>query len=244
MNNPLPDLGHAMTVGNDPQNGPPLTVAENERLRQADHDATVIREYLFSATLATSMPVGEMSTAAAWRTFLDRLLKDAGNPSDPIEIMMIEQLVMAHFRVAQLNARAQDAQNVEAAKVFAAAAARMTGEFRRLALAVKQYRQPTKPRYFTVVRQQNLAKHQQVAYVAAESEPEAPLSLSDSEQGSKGLPDARQDVLSAESQACSGRSPEPAETRAVDAGGPGTAPAGRAAESAVALLDRPSNGRG
>jgi hypothetical protein len=54
--------------------------------------------------------------------------------------MLLEQLALAHFRVGQLHAAAGGAQGAEAAKALNAAAARLLGEFRRTALALRAYR--------------------------------------------------------------------------------------------------------
>jgi hypothetical protein len=53
--------------------------------------------------------------------------------------MMIEQLVMAHFRVAQLHVDAGYCKGAEGMKLYTAAAARLLGEFRRTALALQAY---------------------------------------------------------------------------------------------------------
>ena len=53
--------------------------------------------------------------------------------------MMVQQLVLAHFRIAQLHAAAGQAQALEGIKILNSAAARMLGEFRRTALALRLY---------------------------------------------------------------------------------------------------------
>jgi len=82
--------------------------------------------------------------------------------------MMVEQIAMAHHTIGCLNIRAARAETLEQAKVYNAAAARLLGEFRRIILALKKYREPTPPQNFMLVRQQNVAQHQQVAYVEGE----------------------------------------------------------------------------
>jgi hypothetical protein len=97
---------------------------------------------LMPSMLATALGMDHHFTAAGYRAFLDRVRKDAGNPTDPVEVMLLEQLVMAHYRAAQLQASAGQAQGLEAVRLYNAAAARLLAEFRLTALALKEYRQP------------------------------------------------------------------------------------------------------
>ena len=66
--------------------------------------------------------------------------------------MLIEQLAMAHHAVGRLHWKAATAGTLEAAAVYLGAACRLTGEFRKSALALKGYRAPATPQV-TVIRQ-------------------------------------------------------------------------------------------
>ena len=107
--------------------------------QRAAHEAEILRKAVVPASMATAIRIDQVS-ASGYRAYPDRLLQDAGNPTDPIEIMMLEQLVMAHFRIAQLHGSAGQAQGIEAVKMLSSAAARLLGEFRRTALAIRVYR--------------------------------------------------------------------------------------------------------
>ncbi len=78
----------------------------------------------------------------AYRLFRDRLVVDCGSPTDPIEVMLIEQLALAHLNVGQLHHKGATAGSVECAGVYLAAGARLMAEFRRSALCSKEYRGP------------------------------------------------------------------------------------------------------
>ena len=106
--------------------------------RQAD----VIGRALFPSMMAMALQMDRYVNATGYRQCLDRVLEQAGNPTDPVEIMTLEQLVLAHLRVGQLQANAGQAESLEAQKVYNAAAARLLSEFRRTALALKIYREP------------------------------------------------------------------------------------------------------
>ena len=76
----------------------------------------------------------------AFKVYRDQLLADSGNPSDPIEIMMIEQIALAHLNIGRLQFRSATAQTVDAAKAYGGMATQLLGEFRRTALALQAFR--------------------------------------------------------------------------------------------------------
>jgi hypothetical protein len=86
--------------------------------------------------------------------------------------VLLEQLAMAHLRLAKLNVEASKAEGVELNKVLNSAAARLLSEIRKLALAIKTYREPASSKSFAVIQQQNVAHEQQVSYTQQTS-PEA-----------------------------------------------------------------------
>jgi hypothetical protein len=89
---------------------------------------------------ATMVPAFQGIDAAAYQIYRDRLVADCGGPTDPIEIMIIEQLSLAHFSLGLLSCKAANAGKPEAVGIYAGAAARLMGEFRRSALALQGYR--------------------------------------------------------------------------------------------------------
>jgi hypothetical protein len=102
--------------------------------------AEAIRTAVIPGLMASVVAFDRLFETAAYRVYLERVLEESGNPIDPIERMLIEQLSLAHFRVGQLHASAGQAQALEGVKVYSAAAARLWGEFRRTALALRIYR--------------------------------------------------------------------------------------------------------
>jgi hypothetical protein len=71
--------------------------------------------------------------------FLELFIEDAGNPNDPVKRMMLEQLVLTHYRIGQLQVQASCAESKEGVKIYNSAASRLQGEFRRTALALHAY---------------------------------------------------------------------------------------------------------
>ncbi len=129
----------------DSRDQPPPPGLNNDKHALAQKraaEADFVRRALFSSFMATAVSRDGYVSATGFYIYLDRIMKDLGDPKDPIERMMIEQLAMAHFRVAELQVAAANATGSEAAKLYSAAAARMLGEFRRTALSLKAYRSP------------------------------------------------------------------------------------------------------
>jgi hypothetical protein len=197
-----------------------LTAQQRAALAKAQREADIIKEAAFAVNVTAAVPLGEQVGPSGWKIYLDQFVRDADDPSDPIERLMLQQLALAHYRVGELHAQAAQAQSVEAMKLYSAAATRLTGELRRLALALRQYRCPIPKRSVTFVRQQNVAGSQQVAYVDHESsqiaQDKVPAIDRDSELENKGLSYAPTDVVPAESKTSRSRSPEPQEARSVD----------------------------
>lgn len=92
-----------------------------------------------------------VASPKAARRYVEQLLAEAKRTDDPIESMMIQQLVMAHHRVANLYVNAATAKNVDACETYSAMAQRLLAEFRRLALALREYRSPATGKQTTVV---------------------------------------------------------------------------------------------
>jgi len=122
--------------------------------------------YLYAVA---SRVVGPNVSPESFVVYLDQILDEAGQPTDPIERMLIEQIAMAHHNIGRLYVRASLAETLDQVNVYNAAAARLLAEFRRATLALKKYREPTPPRNYTLVKQQNVAQNQQVAFVNGEA---------------------------------------------------------------------------
>jgi hypothetical protein len=116
-------------------------------------------------SVAAAGTPGSSLPPQAFAEYMQQLLAEAGNPRDPIERMLIEQIALAHHNIGRLYSRAASAQHLDQAKAYYAASVRLLAEFRRSVLAWKKYREPASVRNFTVVKQQNLAQNQQVAFI-------------------------------------------------------------------------------
>lgn len=79
----------------------------------------------------------------AYKAYLRQVLADAGDPTDPIERMLLEQITLAHHNVGRLHVKAAAAESLEEARIYLGSAALLTGEFRRTVATLKKYREPT-----------------------------------------------------------------------------------------------------
>jgi len=142
-------------------------------------DAWNAREMLIPACFSSI--VGQQNVdAPGAKVYFNSYLRDAGEPADPVEKILLEQLLLAHHRLAQLHARAEGVTGAEHLKILNGAASRLLSEVRRLALAIRQYRSPISSRQFSVVHQQNVvtAGDQKVTYVDQSSAAQDKVTLS------------------------------------------------------------------
>src|SRR5262249_41618823 len=102
--------------------------------------AEILREAVFPATMAAALSPSNQVEAGGYRVFLERIFEESGNPTDPIERMMIQQLALAHYRIGELHIEAANAKGTETTKLYTTATGKLLGEFRRLALALREYR--------------------------------------------------------------------------------------------------------
>jgi hypothetical protein len=82
-------------------------------------------------------------------------------PRDPIEEMLIAQMIWIHARVANLTSHATSQHNLKWYALMGEQAERAANLFRRQMLALAEYRRP-RGRSFTAIRQANIAGQQVV----------------------------------------------------------------------------------
>lgn len=122
----------------------PAGLDENEHRKgqQAARQAEALREAAFPAYMASALGLSNQFGPEGYQLYLNQVIEGTGNPKDPIERMLVEQLAILHHRIGQLHVDAAHTKGVEASKIYNAATARLLGEFRRTALALRVYRTP------------------------------------------------------------------------------------------------------
>lgn len=222
-----------------------------EALAPYQPHARAIEEISGAVVLATCIgnSYGEEFGPRAFNAYHDNMLEAAGQPTDPIEAMLIEQLLWAHHRLGHLHLQATSAQAPEAAALYNAAAARLMGEFRKMTLALREYRTPAVSKHLTVVKQQNVAAgDQQIAYLEGKAAPplgpttDRDIDMSSNRQ--EAITHEAQTAFIAQPQAGGCRETELVEARPVDAGRPGKTATVGTCPPAVGAHHRSKNGRG
>jgi hypothetical protein len=105
--------------------------AQNLRVR-------AVAAYLYGALAPL---VGNAFDVATFQLYLEGFLAEAGAPTDPVERLLLEQLVLAHHVIGRLHVHAGSRQAIDEVKAYHAAAVRLMAEVRRTALALQSYRQ-------------------------------------------------------------------------------------------------------
>lgn len=230
-------------------NSSPLPTSEQPPDRaQLQHEAQIIRDLVVPSALHTVLNISQFTSPLGTKEFLDQRLRDCGQPTDPLETMLIEQCVLAHHRITSLHMQASLAKSFEEVKVYNGAACQLQAEFRRTTLALKTYREPTPSRHVTVVKQQNLAQNQQVAFVDGQGGAALPVSQTaqnrpDTELGSNGrLDHVPIQPLAFQPETCRSRQEELVPATGPDPRRSGTTAPSRLGESAVEGFHRPTNG--
>lgn len=157
---------------------------------------------------------------------MEQIHAQCGNSTDPIERMMVEQLTLANHSIGRLMVKSASADNFEQAAMYQASATKLLAEFRRLALSIKKYREPSSTSQFVVIKQQNNAGAQQIAFVEGEEksgmlEAESGKSFLRNELVSNEVPQrVHLAITEQKSTPSSGRSNEPKETKRTERRGP------------------------
>ena len=127
-------------IPRDDTPAPTLEPPRSSPANPPERQAVLVKRAVVPASMATALGLDNLVGAAGYRLYLDELLRDAGNPTDPVEIMLFEQMAFCHLQALQLHGEAAEAKGLEATELYLSAAARLTAETRKIALALKEYR--------------------------------------------------------------------------------------------------------
>ena len=123
------------------------------------HDPRILEELHIPICLEAVLDMGSSASAHAAKGRVERLLEQAKQTDDPIEAMMLEQLCIAHHRIAALHARAAKSKDIKVIEAYSSAAQRLLGEWRRLVLALREYRSPVQGKQSTVINRVDQLNH-------------------------------------------------------------------------------------
>jgi hypothetical protein len=122
----------------EPQPPEPQLTADQIIAGQAENLRDMTGAIQFAVAVSNSLTPD--ITTEAFKLYRKRLLKEAGSPTDPIEVMLVEQLALANFHIGRLHMKSCTTEHGPLAIAYADAATRLTAEFRRSALALEDYR--------------------------------------------------------------------------------------------------------
>lgn len=127
---------------------------------------------------------GNDAMADASISFLLKMV-DEMNHRDPLEEMLVLQALWTHMRVAHLSALCCHQTNLEPMQTLHEITDRASNTFRKLMLALAEYRNPRQADSFVAIRQANVAQQQLVQNIQDGSSQKHNLS---NEQGSPPAP--------------------------------------------------------
>jgi hypothetical protein len=146
----------------------PDDLSDDERkvLEKAQRGAHTLEEFYASSVLATSSGkmLGAHVDAAAYKILRDEFIADAGQPADPLEVLMLDQLLWAHHQVGSLHVQASKTNDAAIAEAYSNAAVKLMAESRRTVMALREYRSPVRSN-LTVGQQNVAAGGQQLAVI-------------------------------------------------------------------------------
>jgi len=198
----------------------------------------------------------EVTCGAPWKEKLkspfigqhDLMLRDSGRPTDPVEVMLLQQILVAFHHSLELQRRMMTSNSPEAMKIYSSAACSLLAEFRRLSGALQNYRHPRQQGQFIAIKQQNLAAGDQQIALLDSSAPSAPTKLQKNDPGNKlnsttanALGYQPAEAAFPEPQASSRREEELVKARPLDDGKQGKTPRRNAKKQTLDALDRPED---
>ena len=161
--------------------------AQAQVLADPANQAVIIREGFAPAILASiaGKNLSGLVDATGFQAYCNEYLAASGNPTDPAEIMLLQQMLWSHHRIGQLLADAAAAKSPQLAEIYSTAAARLMAEHRRSTLALRQYRAPVLAKQVTLVK--NVAAgDQQIAVLQGDgADKTATKKSNDTKQGTK-----------------------------------------------------------
>jgi hypothetical protein len=110
-----------------------------------NRQAAVLENVFFPAQVLASLKLDDKASISAARLFLARFREEAGAPQDPVEKLLLDQLVVAHLKVGELYAQAAGATKLEFKQLYGNAAARLLGGVCQLVSTLAAYRASARP---------------------------------------------------------------------------------------------------
>lgn len=105
-----------------------------------NRQAAFLNNLLFPTQMLHALGVSDDLTVSAARVYLLNFRQDAGEPQDPVERVLLDQIAMSHLRVGRFHALAEETSNIELKSMYVGAATRLLREITRTVGALVTYR--------------------------------------------------------------------------------------------------------
>lgn len=120
---------------------PSMQTTGPQSVQAVERGAAFLRDGIFASSLLATVDknVAEAIPATAFQLYREALLNDLdGQHTDPLAVMLAEQLSCSHHSVLRLQARAGQAQSADEIQMLSNAASQLMGEFRRSAVIFRE----------------------------------------------------------------------------------------------------------
>lgn len=135
-NGVLNPIGDMLRLTDERLVSPPSPSAVDDPLDKVELIAQTLSPTLLEAAVEVPQDHG-----ADYFLYLGLLLKEAGNPTDPLHKMLVWQTALAHFRIGKLHTDAALAKDKATAEACCNAALGLTLELGKLVVALADYRE-------------------------------------------------------------------------------------------------------
>ncbi len=152
-----------------PASAPPATAPAPETIKDRIlREAIYARDSVFPVHLAAVISGGRISLDAI-KVMVNDFMTSATDSMEPVENLLLQGMLIAHYRVIQEHDLAQQTKTPEGVALHNAAACRLMDAIGRTALSLKGLRHAPAANSFQVVKQQNLVANgdQTVTYVSS-----------------------------------------------------------------------------
>jgi hypothetical protein len=105
-----------------------------------NHQAAVVENVYYPSMTLASLGLDENTSIIGMRLVLARFKEAAGNPSDPVERLLLDQLATAHFKIPALFARSEEATSIDFKALYLSAATKLLSTLGQLVTVLSTYR--------------------------------------------------------------------------------------------------------
>jgi hypothetical protein len=105
-----------------------------------NQQAVILENNLFASNMVAGLSLDGTAGITSVRLFFARFREAAGGPNDPIEKLLLDQILAAHIKIAELYAAGAGATNIDFVRGYQNAAARMLSGICQLVSTLTAYR--------------------------------------------------------------------------------------------------------